>query len=715
MTGHHINTLNVYRAVKIYSSDVKKRHINKTITAVVLFTLLMGVLIVHAPAAHESSYAPENPKVIFSHPGGLYEKEFSLTLSSNDEKGIVRFTLNGTNPASDSQLYEKAITIADRTSDANLLSAVTTGFGLGVPGGFGGFGGRGGFSPGRGASIAPAEKVFKGTVVKAAVFSQGGEMLSGISVNSYFVNKDIFKRYGGLPIISIVTEANHFFDGRTGLFVNTDRQGPDWERPVHFEMFKADGTSVISQNMGVRIHGGATRSLAQKAMRFYAREEYDRENTNIKYELFENLTTSNNYAPLAKFKRFILRSSGNDNSGSLFRDALMHYLVNDLNLNTQASRPCVAFINGEFWGIYNIRERFDNHYFASHYNVDKDKIAMLKIGMRGAPEIQEGDAGDLAYYYEMIRFFNNNSMTAGENYKKAQAYLDIDNIIDYFIANIYSANTDWPANNNVFWRYKTDNGGYDDSAAWYRDGRFRWVAYDMDWGFGLMASQTHNTLLHAMYENAGDGMFFGRGGFGGGMGGFTSAESTLMFRKLLENNEFRGKFINRFCDVMNTNYETQTVIAAIDEMRTLIKPAISEQAIRFPGSVRNVNSWEASIETMRQFARERAGYMRGFLQGRFSLSYIAPLTLKTNADAGYIRINNTNIKSGTRGVHDPSSWSGGYFAGTVQTLTAVPSDGRTFVKFIVTDAASGTTTECDDGTIEITLRDGGNIVEAVFK
>ena len=91
------------------------------------------------------------------------------------------------------------------------------------------------------------------------------------------------------------------------------------------------------------------------------------------------------------------------------------------------------------------------------------------------PEINEGDESDLAFYNEMIAFFNSNSMTDEASYLKAQEYVDIDNLIDYYITNIYSGNTDWPANNNVFWRYKTDNGGYGNTAEWYMDGRFRWV------------------------------------------------------------------------------------------------------------------------------------------------------------------------------------------------------------------------------------------------
>lgn len=700
------------------------------------------------------STATNDGSIIFSQSGGLYEQEFTLELSTEIENGIIRYTLDGNDPTNESAQYTVGVDITDRTSEDNLLSAISSGSAGARPGGdLGGEGGAGarpegdfGDSPGRntesenfeeklppdhtdtkpedpirqrpiqadgpdssGTTTSPAGNVFKGTVVKTAVFSKNGKMLSGISIQSYFVSEDIFTRYGELPIVSLSTDADNFFDSESGIYANYNQSGSDWERPVYFELFESDGTSVVSQKMGVRINGGTTRSLAQKALRFYAKSNYDEENPTIEYELFKGLTTSYSDDLLTAFKRIILRSSGNDNSGSLFRDALMQSLISDLNVDTQASRPCIAFVNGEFWGIYNIRERYDDHYFANHYNIDASNVAVLEIS-RGSntPEINEGDEGDLEYYDEMINFFTSNPMTDEANYQKAQEYVDIGNLMDYYIANIYSGNTDWPANNNMFWRYRTENGGYDDTAEWYMDGRFRWIIKDMDWGFGLMTNQTDNTLLHALNES-------GSSVGGRGSGGFTSAESTLIFRKLLENDKFKSKFINRFCDVMNTRYESDTVITAIEEMKATIEPAIEEQANRYPSSVSSVTSWEASIDKMIQFAQERTGYMQGFLQSRFSLSDVVTVTLNTDSKAGYICINDTDIAVGTKGVSNASSWSGSYFAGTTQTFTAVPTESHTFVKFVVTDTASDTTTEYTDSSINITLGTGETIVETVFK
>ena len=114
--------------------------------------------------------------------------------------------------------------------------------------------------------------------------------------------------------------------------------------------------------------------------------------------------------------------------------------------------------------------------------------------------------------------------------------------------------------------------GYDGGAEWYKDGRYRWIIKDMDWGFGLMSDQTNDTLSHALNESSS-----GRRG-----NGFTSFQSTLIFRRLLENQGFQAGFINRFCDVMNTNYNAGTVAEAISNWKSEIEPAIDEQANRYP-------------------------------------------------------------------------------------------------------------------------------------
>ena len=564
-----------------------------------------------------------------------------------------------------------------------------------------------GFSGINNTTTVPEENVFKGTVIKAAVFSDTGEQLTDSIVQSYFISEDIFNRYD-LPIISIVADGEHLFDVETGIYMNYNESGSDWERPVSFTLYEADGSEGFSLNLGMRISGNTSRGLTQKALRFYARSEYDEHNT-IEYELFESLTTSNSDEPLTTFKRFTLRNSGQDNSATLFRDVVQQSLVSDLNVNTQAGRPAIAFVNGEFWGIYMIQERYDDHYFANHYQIDKDDVALLEISQGNqTPEIKEGDESDLEFYQEMVNFFEENSLMNEENYLKAQEYLDIDNIIDYFIVNIYSANADWPANNNLFWRYKTANGGYNSEAEWYEDGRFRWIIKDLDWGFGLRSDSSHNTLAHALNEM--DSTITRRG-----LDGFTSDSSTLFIRKLLENETFKAKFINRFSDVMNTNYDLDTVVNTIEEMARTIENAIDEQSNRYPSSVSSVESWEEKVATMIEFATERTECVEQFLAERFDLSHLVTVTLNTDSEKGYIRINDMDITLDKQGVTTENTWSGKYFAQTNQTFTAIPLEGYEFVKFRVTDHSTTQVTEYVNDSIEIILGSEGVTVEAVFE
>lgn len=739
------------------------------------------------------SIVSDDGLLTFSHIGGLYEGSFGLELSGSG-KGVIRYTLDGSDPSSLSEIYEEPIKIDDRTSEENKLSAIIIeNNSHRFPGNKEGVGdneppelpqeitgpeenrgdtnwketenqnnpdepiGREGFAGGEAA--APEENVFKGTVVKAAVFSEDGEQISETLVQSYFVDEEIQSRYG-LPIVSIVTDQENFFNEETGLYTNSSESGSEWERPVHFELYASDGTPAVSQYMGVRLSGNSTRNYQQKSMRFYAKSEYDEMNKTVEYEIFEGLTKSYNEEPLTSFKKVLLRNSGNDNSSTLMRDSLMQDLVSDLNLDIQASQPCAAFVNGEFWGIYNIRERYDNQYFSNHYDIDKSDVAVLEISNSSVePEVSEGDETDLAYYQEMWNFFEENSMNDEANYKKAQEYIDIDNVIDYFIANIYSGNTDWPANNNIFWRYKTENGGYDSSAVWYMDGRYRWVLKDMDFGFGLMGQASDNTLEHATSEEEGRGGFPGRrdgeeGGFennrdkeremdptgridlreGGGnenttspgglpgrngeqgrMKGFTSASSTLIFRKLLENEEFKDKFINRFSDVMNTNYNTDYVMQTIDEFKGERETAMQEHINRYSGAISSLEEWEQNIEDMKSYIKERTPYVQGFLKETFNLGDPAALTLLTDGDSGYIQINEKEIKAGTKGVADPRTWSGEYFTGTTQTIRAVSLEGNTFSHFIVTDMESGESLEYTEETIQIKVGSKGASIQAVFQ
>src|SRR5690606_24325784 len=133
---------------------------------------------------------------------------------------------------------------------------------------------------------------------------------------------------------------------------------------AHFEYFEFEEESPqVSQLVGIRIHGGASRSFPQKTLRIYARGEYGE--SYINYPLFPGLVGRSTKEPINEFKRLLLRNSGNDYRHTLLRDAFLQRLVRHLGLDYQEYRAATVFINGEYWGLMNMRERVDNRYIAS--------------------------------------------------------------------------------------------------------------------------------------------------------------------------------------------------------------------------------------------------------------------------------------------------------------------------------------------------------------
>jgi hypothetical protein len=138
-------------------------------------------------------------------------------------------------------------------------------------------------------------------------------------------------------------------------------------------------------------------------VRVYARDEYGK--NRINYRIFPDLN-------IERFKTLILRSPDADFSATIFKDELVQTIIKDMNIDLQATRPSVVFINGEYWGIHNIRERQDKHYLANHYGVDPDNLDILGLALEGS-EIIEGDD---AHYNAMLDFIASHDLRNPAHY-----------------------------------------------------------------------------------------------------------------------------------------------------------------------------------------------------------------------------------------------------------------------------------------------------------
>ena len=454
----------------------------------------------------------------------------------------------------------------------------------------------------------PKETIDKATVLRCVSY-RNGLRTSKIYTKTYFVTNQIIARYT-IPVISLITEAENFFDYYSGVYVpgshfninnpewsgNYFMHNENWERDIHIEYFDQDGNLGFSQDAGVKIHGGKTRHAAQKSLRFYAREEYGEKYFN--YNLFPNRETD-------KYKRFLLRSTmGAWGGQTIIKDALAQNISATLNIDYQEFEPVIVYINGEYWGIQTIRDKIDERYIEYTHNIDKDSVEFNVWGN--------------VDYKDLIQFIEDNSLENNSNYEYIKTQIDINNYIDYTIAELFFKNIDWPQNNMKLWRK-------------IPEGKWRWVLFDMDAGFG---TENYNMLLHATKNDSSNNWL-------------NKPSSTFLFRNLLQNELFTAEFINRYAEVLNKDFDTEIMSIKLDSIKEIYRPEITSHIERwnFPNSL---DDWKLDIENnLRSFIEKRPCFVREHMMSYFELtsfdfdcdsqlneSFKSELTLRPNPNNG---------------------------------------------------------------------------------
>jgi hypothetical protein len=576
---------------------------------------------------------------VFSVPPGFYQSNITLNITHPDPGAVVRYTLDGSEPTESSPTWTGAQTISDRSTEPNVISLIPTNFITG---------GRG-WTP-------PSETIKKATVIRAKAFKTGGSE-SPIETATYFV---LPGHSYSLPVVSIVTNPANLFDENIGLFVpgvnyvpgddatgNYYGSGDLWERPASMEMY-GQGFD-FQQNIAIRINGNFTRRFPQKSIRIYAKGEPGK--SSLDYPIFQNPERSG-------FQRMVLRNFGNDWGSAMMRDVLSQSLVKHLNLDYQHFRTSVVFINGEYWGMYNFRERYDKYYLQRIYGVDPDNIDYLENKYL----VSEGDNSN---YLQFIQFFENNDLSQPENYEQMGRLMDIDNFTDYFVTELFVNNNDWPTNNIEYWRARVP---YNPNAPKGQDGRWRWILKDLDRSFGRVTPIDFNMLEWATNGAA--------------------AWGTSLFRNLLKNEQFKNGFINRMADQLNSSFKKERMLNMVDSIKAIMEPEVPEHIRRWNRPT-SMSSWENEIQVIRNFINVREGFVRQHFINYFGLSGNANITLNvSDQNAGQIKINSLQINSNTLGISgaSPYPWTGLYFKDVPIKLQAIPNSGFAFSHWILNGA-----------------------------
>ncbi|MCU0644400.1 MAG: CotH kinase family protein [bacterium] len=442
-------------------------------------------------------------------------------------------------------------------------------------------------------------------VLRARAF-QDNMLPSQRATHTYIINEP-----ATLPLISITTPPEFLFDKKIGITVGisvADTIGAPppfdphanfwkkWERPVHIEYFEPDGDIGFKQDAGIAIFGGLFgRQIRQKAFTLFARDKYG--DSDFDYPLFPDKS-------IDSFKRFLLRCSSNDFNSTYIRDAMMNTLViGQMDVDYQAYQPALVYINGTFWGLYNIREKTNQFYPESNYNIDADNVDLIE-------GIDSTAHGDGSHYQQLIQFVKTNDMTLPLNYQYVQTQMDVSEFMNYFIAEIYVNNQDWLHQNIKCWREHSATG------------KWRWLLYDLDWGFGgedvrIPTPYVHNAIQWVLEHG----------------------EASILFQRLILNEDFKKEFAQRFATHLNLTFNPPRVHRIIDKMVQRITPEMPRQIERW-GAIQSMAYWHEHLHRLFEFAQNRPPFVFRHLEETLHLDGKAELVIEvSDSAAGWITVN----------------------------------------------------------------------------
>jgi len=539
------------------------------------------------PALAEQA-GPEIPAPEFSAASGFYDDPFELTILS--EEGLsVYYTRDGSIPDETDTLYTGPLEVTDRTNEKNVLSARTD---IIAPNKWG-------------DAVAPM-KVDKATVIRAAAVDGQGNR-SAVSTAVYFIGyQDKAEFYRNYKVISLAVEPGDLFDPARGIYIqgnafdewlhsdafdptldewlipgNYLNRGREWERPARMQVFDG-GTEVFSGEVGIRIHGGANRDSEQKSFNIYTRNEYGTKV--IDYDLFdgENISEAED-EPIAKYDSFILRNCGNDSKFSRIRDPLIQGLVWGRNFITQAMTPCLVFIDGEFWGQYEITEKLTDDFIHDHFGIKKKNVVLMKN-----EEVEEGTEEDGQEFAALRSWIRETDFSDGEAYRQLGEQVDLDGLAEYITVEFYICNWDFGDNNVACWRARET----DPDNEW-ADGKWRFILYDTEYSTGLYGTvKPEENAIERLREK----------------GGFISD----LFFGAMENPEFREKFADTYDDLTTAEFADNLVRDAVMELYGRNMDAILATYDRFwptwPGGPNGANVLMSQVQDILDFFAERRQY-----------------------------------------------------------------------------------------------------------
>lgn len=414
-----------------------------------------------------------------------------------------------------------------------------------------------------GSTPTTNSKVYKGpifldktTVVKAISY-KAEELSSSVAVASYIINEN-----HTLPVMSVSLNPSQFNN------LQRDAWNTELEYSAYAELYE-DGKSFLIP-CGIKLFGGSTRGLSKKSFALKFKKKYGEATLN--YQVFENRDYSN-------FNSLILRSGSQDTEYTLFRDILMTSLVEGVtNLTVQAYKSVILYINGNYWGVYNIREQVDDDFISNNFNVSNEGANIVRID-------NDITTGDGKQYFDLLNYLSTHDISKDSNYKYVKTRLNIESYVDFWVAENWVTNNDI-VNTRFFWHPDIDSG------------RINMIFYDLDFA---MWNYNSNYFSFSVKPEGMSRLMV----------------STLMMRKLIENNEFKQTFLERLSYQLSNVWNEQRVLTRIDEIYNSLSPEMKRNQERWGMTY---NSWKDNVEILKNYTKLRRNYILTQAKSFFKLS-----------------------------------------------------------------------------------------------
>ncbi|MBK9593052.1 MAG: CotH kinase family protein [Crocinitomicaceae bacterium] len=361
------------------------------------------------------------------------------------------------------------------------------------------------------------------------------------------------KRESDLPVLSLTLNLEDLISEDQGLLVfgqeswsdegfyknwwnrnaNFQRRGKQWERPAHVQYYEA-GELKFEEDCGLKISGNATRGFPQKSFQLIARKTYGSEF--LEYPFFGKSGNK-------KSRSLVIRNSGNDNTKTLFADLFMQTLARDSYVTTQTGHPLVVYINGNYWGIYNLRERIDPYYLSKQEDVKEEEITILE-GL----ELKDGNQDEKEKFDDLIARLSTSVEFSDALMSEVQNEIDLNSFTDYIIFETYFANTDWPNNNSICFKSK--------------EGKWKWILHDLDYGLAYLGESAVEKNLFEKLENS-------------------NSAVGILFGFLMKDQSYQELFVMRAEVVLNSMLSEKVITSVFENLSNQYRNEIGTQINRW--------------------------------------------------------------------------------------------------------------------------------------